>query len=355
MGSRWSCFAPNVFISLRIVVLSGDLLWRPLGLADVQDLAALLAVAEAAEQTGGEFRGAADLAEELADPAIEPGADTLAAYHGTDLVAYGKLVPQPGKSGPQPSAVSLVDVTLEGTVHPRLQGRGIGEHLVSWQTERGTRWLGEHYPGRPGELHVRVHESNQSKQELYERHGFTARRWQHDMVHDLEASPTGATITSDPAGLTLVPYASEYDARTHATYLTAMAGRVPPSASDDAYWHRWFTGNQKFLHGLSFLALSGSGDDETVVGYLLASEYQTDPAADLGRAALGRGIGVLPRWRGFGVGDALMRRFLAAARAAGYRFAVGSVDSANPTDMQGLVQRLGFTYARTVIRYFRPA
>ncbi len=330
------------------MALAGDLLWRPLGLADVQDWAALLAVAEAAERTGGEFRGAADLAEELADPAIEPGADTLAAYHGTDLVAYGKLVPWP-------SAVAAVTVMLEGSVHPRLRGRGLGEHLVSWQTERGTRWLGEQYPGLPGELHVQVHEPNQGKQGLYERHGFTARRWQLDMVHDLAASPSGAAVTADPAGLTLVPYAPEYGARTYATYLTAMAGRLPPSMSDEAYWHRWFTGSQKFLRGLSFLALSGSGDDATVAGYLLASEYQTDPAAGVGRAALGHGIGVLPRWRGFGVGDALMRRFLDAARAAGYSFAVGSVDRANPTDMRGLVQRMGWTSSGTVIRYVRPA
>lgn len=349
MGSRRPCFAPSGSLSLRIVIASGDLLWRPLGLADVQDWATLLAEAEAAERTGGEFRTAADLAEELTDPAIEPGADTLAAYHGTDLVAYGKLVPRP-------SAVNAVNVMLEGTVHPRLRGRGIGERLVSWQTERGTRWLGEQHPGLPGELHVQVHESNQGKQELYERHGFTARRWQLDMVHDLAASPADATVTADPAGLTLVPYAPEYDARMHATYLTAMAGRLPPSASDEAYWHRWFTsGNRKFLPGLSFLALSGSGDDATVAGYILASEYRTDPADDAGSAALGNGIGVLPRWRGFGVGDALMRRFLAAAQAAGYRFAVGSVDSANPTDMKRLVQRLGFTYSGTVIRYVRLA
>ncbi len=332
------------------MVQFGDLLWRPLGPADVQDWAALLAVAEAAERTEDEFRSAADLAEELADPAIEPGADTLAAYHGTDLVAYGKLVPRPSNE-------NVVNVTLEGTVHPRLRGRGLGEHLVSWQTERGTRWLGEQYPGLPAELHVRVHEPNQGKQGLYERHGFTARRWHLGMVHDLAASPSGAAVTADPAGLTLVPYAPEYEARTHATFLTAMAGRLPPLASDEAYWHRWFTGNQKFLPGLSFLALSGSGDDATVAGYMLISEYRTDPAAGAGRAVRGSGIGVLPRWRGFGVGDALMRRFLDAARAAGYSFAVSSVDRANPTDMRGLVQRLGWTYSQTqtVTRYARPA
>jgi mycothiol synthase len=324
------------------------LLWRPLGLPDVRVWAALLAAAEEAERTG-ELRSADDLAEELTDPAIKPGADTLAGYHGTDLVAYGKLLPRP-------SAVDAASVMVEGVVHPRMRGRGIGAHLVRWQIERGTHWLGEHYPGLPGELHAQVHESNQGKRELYERHGFAARRWFFQLARDPAADPADLADQADPAdpaGLTLVPFAPEYDARTHAAYLAAMAGRLTPFASEEATWRRWFTGTRKFRPGLSFLALSGSGDTATVVGYLLGSDHEAGLAGRDGRVAWGNHFGTRPQWRGRGVGSALIRRFLAAARTAGYGQAMVMVDRANPTGVLSVFERHGFARSQTVIRYVR--
>lgn len=328
---------------VRGVTPGDELRWRPLGLPDVRDLATLLAAAEAVEQTGGEFRDVDELAEELADPAIEPAVDTLAGYRDTELVAYGQLLPRPSAAGAE-------SVLLEGAVHPRMRRRGVGAHLVRWQIESGTRWLSERYPGLPCELHVQVHEPNQGKRELYEQHGFTARRWFLEMIRDLTDLPAGADNRVNPAGLTVVPFAPEHEAGTYAVYLTAMAGRVAGTEPDQASWRRQFTGNRKFRPGLSFVALSGAGD---VAAYVLMSEYGTDPAARAGRAVYGSGIGTLPRWRGFGVGDALMRRAMAAARAAGYSRMVGMVDRANPTDMQGLVERLGYTPTQTVIRYVR--
>lgn len=115
------------------------LTWRALTTDDVQALARLVAAVEAVDRTG-EHYDESDFAEELSDPAVDPARDTLAAV-GPDgeLVAYAVVHGS--------ATVRDVDrVWLDGAVHPRLRGRGLGRRLLERQERRGAEVHRERHP-----------------------------------------------------------------------------------------------------------------------------------------------------------------------------------------------------------------
>lgn len=325
---------------MTVVDTAVELTWRPLTSEDAAAWQVLLAAVEAVDRTGENY-DVTDLAEELVDPLLDPARDTLGAFVGPVLVAYGKV------SGRK--AVRDADrLSAEGAVHPDFRGRGIGSAVVDWQIRRATAMHLERFPDVPGEVQAHTFEPNTGQGELYAAHGFAAARWFHEMDRDLRVD---AGEPSEPAeGVRVVPFDPSHDDDVRLAHCEAFAdhwGTVPPDVES---WGHWFTGHRAFRSALSFVALAGT----EVAGYLLGYEQLADAEAKGYREAWAGQIGTRRPWRHQGIAAALLSRFLVAARGEGHQAAVLAVDAANPTGALGLYERHGFTKVRTFVRYVLP-
>jgi len=92
---------------------------------------------------------------------------------------------------------------------------------------------------------------------------------------------------------------------------------------------------ESFRPGWSWLALA----EDRVVGFVLNSAA---PHPTYGRVGWTDQLGVLPRWRGRGLGAHLMCASLNAFEAAGLRMAGLGLDTQNPFGAPGLYARLGY-------------
>ncbi|HEX4723418.1 MAG TPA: GNAT family N-acetyltransferase [Pseudonocardiaceae bacterium] len=312
--------------------------WRPLRRTDATEFHALLAAVEKADRTG-EHLGLADVAEALANPSTDFARDTIAAFDEQVMVAYASTLPLPA---------STVDrMFVESAAHPSWRDRGAWDVLLDWLVRRGTEWHAGHRPDLPSELYTVIHEPNQGKRDAFAAHGFTVGRWYFAMHRDLTADipPVG----DEPTGLTLLPFAAEYDSRVHAAHREAFADHFGSSPPDDAVWRQRYTGSRMFRPAMSFVVVDG----DEVAGYLLGYESDADTAAKGFRAAWVGQVGTRRAWRGRGVAGTLLRQFLGRARDAGCIQAELSVDNESPTGALGLYERHGFVAAQTWLRYVR--
>lgn len=313
---------------------------RALTLDDVPALTRLFGQLEVVDRTGENY-DESDLAEELSDPTVDLGRDTLAA-----VASDGTLV---GWAGVR-SASTVIDVDrvqLEGGVLPSRRGEGIGRELLDWAVRRGSDLHRERHPAVPAELAVWVPESVPSLEALVRAAGFRPTRWWYGMQRDLESLPPVPTV---PAGLRLEPWTPARDdavRRAHGEAFADHWGSVPPDAQR---WAQWFTGSQGFRPSISRLVLDG----DSVAAYLLSYFYEADAAATGVREAYIGQIGTLRPWRKRGLGTVLMAAALAAFRDEGYQRASLTVDTGNPTGALGLYERSGFAVDHKSVTWVRP-
>jgi mycothiol synthase len=317
--------------------------WRSIRVEDAAAWRELLAAVEAVDRTGEHF-DVDDLLEELTDPDLDAERDTVAAFDGDRMVAYG-LVRGGGGEG------SGVDRQYaEGCVHPDHRRAGLGAEVLRRNLERA-RQRHERYPELPGELLVRVHDANLGTAALLTGAGLEPVRWFYDMQQDLTAAapaalPDGLRLAGglDPA---LEPDRDEKLRLAHNEAFTDHWGSSPRSAVS---WKQWFTGSRCYRPDLSFALLDG----DEVAGYLLSYVYEADCAAKGVREVWIGQLGTRRPWRGRGVGTALLTHAMCAYVEAGFERAALGVDTANPTGALGLYQRVGFAPAARWTTYRRP-
>jgi mycothiol synthase len=294
--------------------------WRPLTAADTPALAALLAAAEAVDDTGAD-RSAADLAEEFTAPGFDPAAMTTGRFAGGELTAYAAL----HSPGPRPEPRK---VWLNGAVHPAHRGRGLGHRLLDWSLATAPLiW--------PGPLNARVElmPGGADKERLFTAAGFTEARRFFDMECAL---PHPAEVVL-PAGLRLAPYAECWDEPLRLVRNTAFAGHWGSIERDAAEWRALYTGTRKFRPELTFLLLDAA---DRIAAYLLSQRPGDGPALWI------TNVGTLPEHRGRGCATALLAHTLNAAPAHGYRTAGLGVDTGNSTGAVGVYLKAGFTVRR---------
>lgn len=314
------------------------LTWRPLTAADVPAWARLLAAIEATDRTGENY-GEADLAEELADPALDLARDTLvAATPEGELLAFGGLR----------GSASIRDadrIWLDGGVHPAVRGRGLGRRVLAWQERRGAELHRERHPDVPGELQVGVYDTAGSRTALVRAAGYAPSRYFNDMERDLTVGLP--PVPPVPDGLRLVPFDAGHDEATRLAHREAFAdhwGSIPP---DPERWRHWYTGAQSFRPDVSLLVLDG----DEVAAYLLSYFWAADAEVTGVREAWIGQVGTRPAWRRRGLASLLLGTALAVYRDAGYQQAGLDVDSENPTGALGLYERLGFTVAHRSVTW----
>ena len=320
-------------------VLPDGLTVAPLTPDDVTDAAALLAAAEAVDDTG-EHWNPDDLTEWWVNDLVDLERESLAvrAPDG-QLVAWATVLALP-------TFREAFRITLEARVHPDRRGTGIGRALLGWQLERGREIHADRHPESPAVLSVAAYTSMPSLERLLQRAGLVRERWYFVMERTLADLPD-VPVTD---GVELVPYSPDRDDEVRRAHNAAFTEHHGSAERDEATWRTLFTGQRAFRPDLSVLALA----DGAVVAYVLGYVFEADTAAtgyeqvDLGQ------IGVLPSARGRGLAKATIAAALRVAAEQGCRSAGLQVDSENGSGALGLYEGLGFTKRRTQVQWALP-
>jgi len=318
---------------------------RSLRPEDLPAWAAVAAAAESVDQTGENY-DADDFAEQLQDPLLDVEAGTRAVWDGDELIAVGLL--WCGSTGDP-----WHRMFFDGTVHPAYRRRGIGRDLMLWALRTAPRLSEVRHPGRPLQLHVEASELNAGKAVLFERAGFTPRRWFFAMGRDLADAVPEVTIHE---GLRITGFDFAYDLEALDVRNEAFADHWGSTAVSEETWRRGHTGARSFRPDLSFLALADATERTArpqVVAILLAHHYEADTAVTGRREAWISTIGTRRAWRRRGVATALIGAALGEAKRQGFARAALGVDADSPTGALSVYHTTGFLVEQRHRRYVR--
>ncbi len=312
---------------------------RPIGKADTQAWAELLAAKEKVEQAGENY-DAEDLQEELEDPGLDLGLDTIGLWADGVMVGYGKV------QAPD-SVVDVHRVRSEGTVHPEWRGRGLGAALLDWIERRAAVLHQERRPGTAGEINTMALATNTAADELFTSRGFEACRYFFHMHRPFDTAIPGVAA---PEGLRVIAFDPSYDEALRLVHNEVFLDHWGSSPHDPDSWKTWFTGSRAFRPNLSFLVLDG----EEIVSYSLGYEWVADTAVTGIREVYVGQVGTRRTHRGRGLAAVTLAKVMAEAAAGGFQRASLGVDAENPTGALGLYEGLGFTTGSKTVSYRRP-
>lgn len=288
------------------------------------DLTNLLAKVDQTE----EYYEAADLAEELHEPGVDPDLDTVAVWHQDTLVGFGQLRVASGLFE------GRVRAGISGGVHPDFRGRGLGVQLMDRLEPRARELAAVRQPGAEVLLRASGGVEGSSVRPLLEHRGYAIVRYYHDMQRLLSG-----VLPAEPAAV-VRPYTPELSEATRLAHNEAFSthwGSTPWSVE------RWqdFVGSRTFRPGICFLSL---GPDGSVEAFSMARQWVDGEAwIDL--------VGTRPAARGRGLARACLSATLRAAAEAGFRTAGLDVDSQNAQGAGALYSSLGFEVVRVIASY----
>lgn len=327
---------PSVHLVADLPALPDGLTVRPLRADDVAPVAAILAAAERADDTG-EYPDAEDLAEWWTAFGMDLERDGVAVCDPAGLVIGFATAMAPRNFR------GAFGIYLEGRLRPDARGQGAGRALLAWQLQRGRELHAERHPDQTARLTVPVPEAMTSLESLVRRAGLSAERWYRQMQRPLTDLPEVRAV----AGVDIVPFSWDRDDEVRRTHNAAFTEHHGSAERDVEAWESMFTGQRSFRPELSVLAVA----DGAVVGYVLAYVYEADTVATgVPETHFGQ-IGVLPAARGRGLASALIAAALHAGAAQGCQRAGLEVDTENVTGALRLYESLGFVTTRTRVSW----
>ena len=300
----------------------------------------LFAEIEAVDQYGWHF-DADFLARWLADPMIELGRGTIAAFDGNRMVAAGVLAARA-------EADPVHAMHYEGGVHPAYRGRGLGAALLDWAVRQAGPIHSGRFAGQPLTVQCGFPGSDDAAAALFAQHGFRPVRYFHHMSRDLDRDDLPPVRVPD--GLEIVPYRADLDERARMAKNEAFRDHWDDAPTLPQAWRSRFTGPD-FRPQLSPLALDAATGQ--IVGLIVTHERAAQTAATGWLDAHLNNVGTLPEARGRGVATALLATMLRAAHEHGYATASLEVDSENPTGALGVYEKSGFAVVSTWVTYAR--
>lgn len=197
--------------------------------------------------------------------------------------------------------------STSGLVHPDHRGRGLGRDLLSWAVERAA--------GAP--LTVTCENVSPSAERLYARFGLECFFAESVLRHPLRDVPRVAC----PDGVSVVPVLGSSPADLFAAYVGAFSDRPGFPDPTEEEWLEELTEDDEWRRDVSAVALAGDG---APIGFVNVLGSWIDQ------------VGVVPAWRGRGLGAHLVARALGALDAEAWL----SVNVDNPA--QDLYLSLGF-------------
>ncbi len=312
-----------------------DFSTRPVTLADASALNDLLAAAEAVDQTG-EHHLLEDVVEELENPMIVLEHDWLVAERDGHLVGHSWLLPREPADG-------KVRISIEGAVHPEHRGTGIGSHLVALMVERAHAHARER--GLEASIAASAPSKNTDAEAVFGELGLRPKRWQFEMVADLNDEGVGSEPPSVPDGYTLATWAGVDQEEMRAAHNRAFVDHYAFSPWGVDMWRQWVSGSRNSRPELSLVLRDEQG---AVAAYIQASEYDAVQAATGKRDVFLSKVGTAPELRRRGLAGLLLRHALHRYREAGFDQSSLTVDSENPSGALSVYERVGF---RTTMRW----
>ncbi|HEX5901951.1 MAG TPA: GNAT family N-acetyltransferase [Actinomycetota bacterium] len=215
-----------------------------------------------------------------------------------------------------------------GIVHPGHRGLGIGSRLLDLVDERAAALL-----PRGGRLQQAVGDTDLVAAGMLQTRGFDRVRSFRHMEIELEAGPPSP---DPPAGIEIREIDPERDLPTvHSVVDEGFRGEWGYQESPFEEWRARNVEDRDFDPGL----------------WLLASEDGEPVGALTGVMSGDRGwvleLAVRSRWRGRGVGSAMLRRSFASFAERGLPRVMLNVDSENPTGAVGVYERAGMRAVRS--------
>ena len=315
---------------------------RPLSTGDIPAHAALLAACEAVDDTG-EHYSEADLAEEYANPDLDPAQDVIGAWDGAELVGYALVYPR-STDGTQQR------VHLEGTTHPAHRGRGVGTLLVQAMLARADAVHAARHPDLPLRVGISGVSTNQAQAALLAEHGLTPDRWSFAMRAQLPVASSGTGAAALPDDLGLHTWTPGLDAALLAAHNEAFLDHPHFTPWTEVMWEQWVRGSRSFRPDVTLLVTPRDRPDH-VVAYVQTSEFDAHQAATGRREAYVAKVGTRREHRGRGLAGLLLGEALRRYAEAGYDEAALDVDSENPTGALGIYRRAGFEVERRFTDY----
>lgn len=319
--------------------MSTDIELRALTTADIPAWNRLMAEIEKVDQTG-EHYNEADLAEELANPELTLGKDTVAAWRDGELVGYFVVYPR--------GTEDQLKCHLSGGTRPDLRGTGIGTRLAEAMRSRADEVHRDEHPGKPGLLVLGGPSGDEAQADLMERVGLVPERWSFTMRSDLHRDLE--PVPPLPDGLELRRYDDAVDAAMREAHNEAFLDHPNFTPWTEGMWKQWVSGSRNFRPQLSFVVLDPARPGQ-VVAYVQSNEYDAYFEQTGLREAYVAKVGTRREYRGRGLAGLLLRRGLHEYRAAGYDEASLDVDSENPTGALGIYERAGFAVEKRFTDY----
>jgi mycothiol synthase len=170
---------------------------------------------------------------------------------------------------------------------------------------------------------------------LYEQTGYRVIRHSYRMEIGLEGGPPEPKW---PDGFAVRTMRTGDEERVYDAYLTSFADTWMFAPEPFDTWSHWFLKDPAFDPSLWFLAEAG----DELAGIVLAREPETEPGLGWVRV-----LGVVPKFRGRGLGQALLRQAFGEFASRGLERVGLGVDAENPTGALRVYERAGMYVART--------
>lgn len=218
-------------------------------------------------------------------------------------------------------------------VRPSAKGRGVGAALLSWLAARAREIAREMSLNHDAVLTVTNWAQDRNAAALLEQNGFSPLR--HFLQMRIDLGP-GVRDPSLPQGREAQCFTSGTDdAEIFAAFREAFADHWGNTDVDETQW--WSENrdgpNAGFDPALWIVVREGG----TIVGFSICRERQ-DAGETIGWVSL---LGVRPRWRGRGLGEALLVQSLNAFHSRGRRRVALNVDVDNTTGALRLYTKVG--------------
>lgn len=210
--------------------------------------------------------------------------------------------------------------TASGMIHPSTRWQGIGDELVKWCREHSGGAL----------LRVVAETTSPDSDRFFADIGLRRTFAEHVMRHPLVAIPNVAR----PHGLHAFPWTVDTAGLFHTAYARSFATRPGFRETPREVWVAATESERGFRPDLSRVALDEEGH---VAGFVTLSDNWVDQ------------VGVVPAWRGRGLGAHLVVRSLRSLGKAGCEEAWLAVNVDNPA--HDLYLRLGFLDSGVRARY----
>jgi mycothiol synthase len=230
------------------------------------------------------------------------------------------------------SLVGYADLGVQGG-HVWLDVRGLEPEPVQALLGAIEARAAEKKPGAG--LLAYISERDHVARDLYERAGYRVLRHGYRMEISLDG---GAPEPQWPEGFAVRTMRVGEEERVYEAHMTSFSDTWMFSREPFDVWSHWFLEDTAFDPSLWFLA---EVDDE-LAGIVLTRVSENEPGL-----AWVRILGVLPRFRQRGLGQALLRQTFGECANRGLRRVGLGVDAENPTGAVRVYERAGMHVSRT--------